>query len=349
LRERRLLPVTAGGVVSAVVNLVRAEFGRLSARRFVQIMLVLLVAAFATTLISTMISTHRPTASEVQQAEQRAGAQREQLTVERQLCEQAQLPGATPEEQARYFGGCARLDPASVDTGDFLPGVFSFTRSIRNLLFFLGAFLGLFGFLVGASFIGAELTSGGMTNLLLWQPQRLRVLGAKLGTLLAGVTALALVATVLYVGAFWLLARFGGHPGNQTGDFWGGLLLLCFRGFVLALVATALGFGVATLGGHTSAAVGVLAGYVVVWEIGARIVMEIVGTNRPEQWMFSSYVAAWMNGQIELWGRNACLDTVNGCNAVYHLTWWHAGLVFVALLAGCVGGAFTLFQRRDLT
>jgi hypothetical protein len=88
---------------------------------------------------------------------------------------------------------------------------------------------------------------------------------------------------------------------------------------------------------------------VVVWEIGARIVMEIAGTNRPEQWMFSSYVAAWMNGQIELWGRNACLDTVIGCNAVYHLTWWHAGLVFVALLAGCVGGAFTLFQRRDLT
>jgi ABC-2 type transport system permease protein len=335
--------------MSTITNLMRAEFGRLSARRFTQIMLVLLLAAFATTLASTMISTHRPTSAELQRAEQRAAALREEISVERQLCQLAQLPGATPQERARYFGGCADLDPASVDTGDFLPGVFSFSRSIRDLLYFLGAFLGLFGFLVGASFVGAELTSGGMTNLLLWQPQRLRVLGAKLGTLLAGVTGLAVVATVLYVGAFWLLAELGGNPGNQTGGFWGNLALLCLRGFVLALIATALGFGVATLGGHTSAAVGVLAGYAVVWEIGARIVMEIASANRPELWMFSSYLAAWMDGRIELSARNACLDSTTSCSTIYHLTWWHAGLVFVALLAGCVGGAFTLFQRRDLT
>ena len=37
------------------------------------------------------------------------------------------------------------------------------------------AILALVGFVIGASFVGAEWSTGGMMNLLLWRPKRLTV------------------------------------------------------------------------------------------------------------------------------------------------------------------------------
>ena len=50
------------------MNLVRAELERLTARRFVQLMLVLLAVAFAVTVATTLAGSHQPTATELQQA-----------------------------------------------------------------------------------------------------------------------------------------------------------------------------------------------------------------------------------------------------------------------------------------
>ena len=49
--------------------------------------------------------------------------------------------------------------------------MFTFAEEAEPLLYFLIAFLALFGFLVGASYIGADLNSGGVVNLLLWRPR----------------------------------------------------------------------------------------------------------------------------------------------------------------------------------
>jgi ABC-2 type transport system permease protein len=322
-----------------LLNLVRAELTRLVTRRFTQVMVVLLVAAFGVTLATATATTHRPSAAEVARAERLVADEQAARRALQDACVRAQLPDAPVELRARFRAtNCGIFDPDEVSSADFLSGVFSFTSSIRDLVLFLGAFLALFGFLVGASFVGAELTSGGMTNLLLWRPRRLQVLGAKLGTLLAGVAGLAVVATLLYLGTFWTLAEVAGLPGDQTRQFWGSLALVCLRGIGLALVAASIGFAAATVGRHTSTAVGLTAGYAVVWEIGARIVMEIVGTDRPGRWVLSSYLAAWMNGRLDLWGGDGR----------YTIQWWHAGLLFAVLLGVVVGGAFAQFRRRDL-
>ena len=183
---------------------------------------------------------------------------------------------------------------------DFLPGVFVFKKDLQPLVYFLVAFLALFGFLVGASYIGADLTSGGMTNLLLWRPQRLTVLGTKLGTLLAGTLAVSVVATVAYLGAFWVVADVRGVTGNLGSDFWGDLVGTIGRGWSLVLLLSALGFAIATLGRHTAAALGVIAGYTVFWEAGGRVVMEIVSVPRSDLWFLSTYLAAWLDGEIHL-------------------------------------------------
>jgi len=323
-----------------IFNLVRAEMIRLVTRRFTQLMVVLLLGAFGVTLATVTGTTHRPTDAEVARAEQRAEAERVDMRVVYEQCRLAQRPEASSSERLRFRAvECADFDPSYLGAEDFLVGVFSFTGSMRNLLMFLSGFLALFGFLVGASFVGADLTSGGMTNLLLWRPERMRVLGAKLGTLLAGVAALAVAATLVYLGTFWAVAEVAGYPGDQTGAFWRELTLVSLRGIALALFAAAIAFAVATAGRHTSAAVGLLAGYAVVWEVGARIVMEIAGTDSASRWMLSSYLAAWMNGRLDEW------DTTTG---PYTVHWWQSGVLFGVLLAVVVGGVFAHFRRRDL-
>lgn len=320
-------------------NLARAEFIRLVSRRFTQVMVALLLGAFLVTLATVLTTTHRPTPAEVATAERAADDARLVAQVEIERCEQAKQPYAPPELRLQYqYVDCRDMDPDRVVTADFLPGVFIFEASIRDLVYFLSAFLALFGFLVGASFVGAELTSGGMTNLLLWRPRRIQVLATKLGVLLAGVAGLALAATLLYLGTFWLLAEVSGHPGDQTGQFWGDLMLVCLRGVGLALIVSALGFALATAGRHTSTAVGLAAGYLVVWELGARIVMEVVNVGRPDWWMLTNYLSAWMSGHLDLGmgGHSIAIE------------WWQSGLVFAVLLTVFVGGAFTQFRRRDL-
>ena len=65
------------------------------------------------------------------------------------------------------------------------------------MIVLFGGMLALFGFAVGASFVGAEWHSGGMMNLLLWRPRRLALLAQKLGALLLSVLASGLALGAL--------------------------------------------------------------------------------------------------------------------------------------------------------
>ncbi|MFK3980086.1 ABC transporter permease [Micromonospora sp. NPDC050397] len=333
------------------MNLVQAEFERLTARRFVQLMLALLVAAFVVTVATTIAGSHRPTSAEISRAE--AEVQREIAADQRRLreCREAFGPDAPDEEWRKYPADCDALVRRQPQIHDYLAGVFVFEQQVPGLVYFLITFLALFGFLVGASYIGADLNSGGMVNLLLWRPQRLTVLGTKLGALLGGVLGVSVVASVLFVGAFWLVAEVRGFSGNVDVDFWSELLPTVVRGWVLTLMVSAIGFAIAVLGRHTAAALGAVAAYAVIWEAGGRIVMEIVDTSRPDIWMLSTYVGAWLLGQIHLSARDAvCAPTNFGyCERVPYVLGWPIGLVVLSLVvAAFVVGAFAAFRRRDL-
>ncbi|MEU4641701.1 ABC transporter permease subunit [Micromonospora sp. NPDC023814] len=338
------------------MNLVRAELERLGARRFVQLMVVLLVLAFGVTAATTLAGSHRPTAQEILDAEQQAAAARSELERTHQLCLDRQRGAIRVDEVQEYIpDDCSEVDPARMErapvAADFLTGVFTFAEEARPLLYFLVAFLVLFGFLVGASYIGADLNSGGVVNLLLWRPRRLTVLGAKLGTLLGATALLSLVASVAYLGAFWLIAQLAGRPGRLDGEFWRSLGATWGCGMVLVLLVTAMGFAIATLGRHTSAALGAVAGYLVVWELGARLVMEILDVVKVDLYMLSSYVAALLNGKVEFWDAQACATGFgfsDSCTGLYTLTWQPSLVLLLGLTGALTAAAFTVFRRRDL-
>ncbi|WP_341719414.1 ABC transporter permease subunit [Micromonospora sp. FIMYZ51] len=336
------------------MNLIRAEVERLAARRFVQLMVVLLVFAFGVTAATTLAGSHQPSAVELAEAQQRAVAERREMEVQHAHCLAREQGAPPPVEDFGYVpADCSELDPALQDrlpvTADFLTGVFTFTRQAEPLLYFLVAFLVLFGFLVGASYIGADLNSGGVVNLLLWRPRRLTVLGAKLGTLLGLTLVLSVLASLAYLVTFWIIAQIAGYPGPTNASFWSALGAIWGRGLVLVLFATAAGFAIATLGRHTSAALGAIAAYLVVWELGARIVLEILNAARPDQLMLSTYLSAWLNGQVTSWDNSACSEVTYGyCDGSYLVTWRPALAVLLLFTAGLIAVAFAVFRRRDL-
>jgi ABC-type transport system involved in multi-copper enzyme maturation permease subunit len=317
------------------MSLIKTELNRFVSRRFILLMVVVLFAAFAVTVATVLASSERPDDQMWAQARQNAAQQRAYLTTEYQNCRAA----LTDRRQ------CEGYNPDSVRDEDFLYGVFRFSREIKPLLYFLGAFLALFGFLVSATFVGAELTSGGMTNLLLWRPQRLTVLGAKLGVALGGVAVVSAVYTVLYVATFYGIAQTSGLTGDPSPAFWQEIIQLCLRCIGFALIASGLAFAIATIGRHTAAALGALIAYVIVWEGGARLVTEIVssGSSGADPFFLSSHVAAWFSGAYEYYVMS--YDYTGGMRTIYL---WHSAAVLLAIVGGLLALAFAQFHRRDL-
>ena len=92
------------------MNLVRAEWRRLFARRFTRIMLAIVVALFAAVAIGVAVNYHRVTAADRVVAQQRMVADQQQVTTQLAECQREQSdptaagpynplpPGATCEQ-----------------------------------------------------------------------------------------------------------------------------------------------------------------------------------------------------------------------------------------------------------
>lgn len=314
--------------MNGVMDLVRAELSRLLARRFVQLMLFVLVVCFCLTVLVVFGKSKHPTERMWAVAREQAASVQQERQLEYNAC---------LNHPTRPVAACETLRTEPVEPEDYLFGVFNFAREIEELVYFLTAFLAFFGFLVAASFIGSELQSGGVVNLLLWRPNRAAVLGAKLGVALGFVAVVSVAYTAIYVAGFYLLAEATGWVGRvDSPAFWIDLVLLCTRGIILGLVVSAVGFAIATIGRHTAAALGTLIGYIVVWELGARLIVETLNINNNtsrDQWFLASHVTAWMSGREG-----------------YSLTTFaDSAMTLAVIVAALTALAFVSFRRRDIT
>jgi ABC-2 type transport system permease protein len=360
------------------VKLARAEWSRLFARRFTRIMIGAILLILGLVALGLTLSTHRVTEADHVRAREEVAQQlryhdQDQARVKAE-CERvqgtdaarryppdcdfgptlAEMQAACQAAQQAGQGGVSEKYPPNCEFGptesDFLPHVFNFRADFRPLMFVAAGILTLFGFVVGASFIGAEWTSGGMTNLLLWRPRRLPVLATKLATMLAGVTLISATYLAVWVGTFWLVAYTRGEFGRLTAGFWRSLALDGLRAAVLVLAAAAVGFALASLGRHTAMALGVGIAYALVVEIGTLIIFGILGTQFPLRFRLSTYIVAWLDKKVELFdqtptcGPNGCVDVQK-----FVITWPWAGGLLLAGVVALVAAAFVAVRRRDVT
>ncbi|WP_026929604.1 ABC transporter permease subunit [Glycomyces tenuis] len=248
--------------------------------------------------------------------------------------------GEMPHEQA-----CAEMFLVGAEAEDYIY-VYTFQFDEEGVFLLIGVAIvtGLLSMLLAASAIGAEWSSGGMANLLVWHPNRMKVWGAKLAAALA-LCAVAVVAMlVLAFALLYLTAAVRGDTGTLNAAWWEDTLARLGRTAVMALGMTVIGSALAMLGRHTAIAGGVIVGYLTVGELLVSFVRFGVNSIKyPDLLSLYTWIGAWIEGRMELeyW------DPVTGLPDQLVLTATHAGLVLGAIMLVFAALATWSFAKRD--
>ncbi|MEU4679699.1 ABC transporter permease subunit [Micromonospora sp. NPDC023737] len=338
------------------MSLYRTELRRLTKRRFTRYITLLGLLVLLAVVVGTFFTNQKLDADTLARAERQADQQYEQQVrwseQERVACEAAKAAG-TPND-GRYPDDCSMISAPpreAIEASWFLPSTFDFRETFSETLIPFAAILALVGFVIGASFIGAEWSSGGMMNLLLWRPKRLTVLLTKLAALLTGMLAVTLPAAVAWFAGFWLVATYRGTTEKVTSGVWQSVTLTGLRAVVLVLVVTTLGFALASLGRHTAMALGGVVAVAVVGQFGLGILLDMAGVRFPEAWLMPTYALAWMQKKVTLQNWDSCNATVFGeCKPeTLDVTWQHSSVLLAVGAAVILGAALWAMRRRDIS
>ncbi|MBM0276830.1 ABC transporter permease subunit [Micromonospora tarensis] len=338
------------------MSLYRTELRRLTKRRFTRYMTLLGLLVLAAVVVGVFFTNQKIDAGQLAQAERQADQQyQEQVRWserDRAECEKAKTAG-TPSD-GRYPDDCSVITAPSRDQIEaewFLPSTFNFRETFDETLIPFAAILALVGFVVGASFVGAEWSTGGMMNLLLWRPRRLTVLLTKLAALLTGMLAVTLPAAVLWFAGFWAVATFRGSTEKVTSGVWQSAMLTGVRGVVLVLVLTTLGFALASLGRHTAMALGGVVAVMVVGQFGLGILLSMASVKFAEAWLLPTYILAWMTKTVTLQNWDSCNATYYGeCKPeTMDITWQQSSVLLSVAVVAILGAALWAMRRRDVS
>ncbi|MEU0549562.1 ABC transporter permease subunit [Micromonospora sp. NPDC005979] len=338
------------------MSLYRTELRRLVKRRFTRYMTLLGLLVLAAVVVGVFFTNQKIDAGQFAKAERQADQQyQEQVRwseQERVNCEQAKKAGTSSD--GRYPDDCSMITPPpreEIKAEWFLPSTFNFRKTFDETLVPFAAILALVGFVIGASFVGAEWSTGGMMNLLLWRPKRLTVLFTKLAALLTGILAVTLPAAVLWFAGFWAVASFRGSTEKMTSGAWQSFVLTGVRGVALVLVITTIGFALASLGRHTAMALGGVVALMVVGQFGLGILLSMANVKFAEAWLLPTYALAWMTKTVKLENWQSCNATYFGeCKPeTMDITWQQSSAIFSVGLVVILGAAVWAMRRRDIS
>jgi hypothetical protein len=336
------------------VSLYTAETRRLTKRRFTRFFVLGTLLVLAAIVVGMFLSNHKASPERLAAAQAEAGREYDravqQSAAEKTACQAAQ---GTPAAQ-NYPPSCDDLyQPTREDFQAewYMAPTFDFREQFGFLMVALAALLAVTAFVIGATFVGAEWSSGGMMNLLLWRPQRLKVLGTKLAALLVSLTVFTVVVTAAWTGLFVVVAQLRGTMAGMTSGAWQSVLLMELRGLVLVLVAGAVGFGLASLGRHTAMALGAAIGTIIVFQFGLGTVLSLAKVPFVDAYLAPVWVEAWLNKSGVATDWNSCdFSSTAGCEpATVTITWPMAGGLLALVFVLVVGAAMWTMRSRDIT
>jgi hypothetical protein len=196
--------------------------------------------------------------------------------------------------------------------------------------------------IAGATFAGADWSSGSLTSQLLFQPRRPRLWLAKGAAVAISSGAIALVA----VSGFWLaLAGVAQVRGIEvSGAETSAVLWHVLRAVTLAMGAALGAFALTMIFRHTVATLALL----FVYSVGGEIAVNLLPLEGAGRWAVGNNAFGWLAPLHRY--HDATVDCAPGerCNALQVMTHLEAGLFLGALLV--IAGAVSLFwfSRRDV-
>lgn len=165
-----------------------------------------------------------------------------------------------------------RIVAALVVLGIVVAGGIVFATQSYDLVTLPEVFLGtsfvfvILGWLFGASFVGAEWHAGTVTTLLTWEPRRTRVIVAKVTATVVSVFVLTLVLQLVLGGVLAVDAAAQGSTVGADGAWAAEAAGVALRVALVSCIFAGVGFGIASIGRNTAAALGVGFGYIVIVE-----------------------------------------------------------------------------------
>ena len=321
-----------------MIRLLGAEINRLRSRRFTLITLLAVVMILSIFQLQVNSAVSPPSAEAVAANQAQYERDLKEWEQHHEEWEQQCVDSGQPKEQ------CAGTAPTKENYG--LQAVPFAEVALISLL--LAIYLtGLAMFLVAASFIGAEFSTGAIANWLSFLPRRVPVFASKLIT----VTTFALLVSVL-ASAFVLAmaALLTSVHGGEVTEL-GAQVSMAGRGVAIAGALAVVGYCVGLMTRHTAAALGVLLGYLFVWFIRNAVLGEQAWAQRLTPWSPEANLAAIVDNGYQ-YALPVQKLTEGGLSVEYlqrEVTLAHGAIYWAVLLAGLIIMALLIFRRRDVT
>jgi ABC-2 type transport system permease protein len=310
-----------------VIKLVRAEMRRVLARRLVRLTALLALLGIAGGGILAFATSSSMSEATYQQRARDAHA-RQQAQEERiQACLRRH---GVNDPRAQISGEIERAClPKQNELISAKDPRFHRTR-LKGVLQGVSGVLAIVGWALGASLVGAEFASRGMTTLLTWEPRRVRVFTAKTIAVIVSAAVFTVVSLALVALAMAPSLVAHGAPMRAIDPGAATLAGIVGRGTALAALAAMMGFAIATVGRNTAAALGAGFGYIVVLE-------NIVGGAVPRwrRWLLLGNVIVFVSGS-------------SSGNDVPGRTVAAAGVFLAVVAVTLLAGAGSAFRVRDI-
>src|SRR5665811_613534 len=222
-----------------------------------------------------------------------------------------------------------------------------FAEFMPNILLGASFLLTFVGFVVGASLVAAEFSSGSMANWLTFEPRRMRVYASKLAAAGLGLVPATTALLGLLTAGVWLIVRHFSPTVVTTAKVWGDLGEMGVRTLAMALAATVTGAAIGVLVRRTVAVLGIAVGYLVLVE---GVFGQALQGARP--WLLQLNVTAWLQHGATYYAQTCTTDAKGqySCQGVEKiLTFGHSSAYLGLPVVLAIGLAAWVFRQRDVS
>ncbi|HET9650061.1 MAG TPA: hypothetical protein VFP34_17785 [Microlunatus sp.] len=321
-----------------MIRLIGAELNRLASRRLSLVLAAAVVVVVALFQVAVAQAVAPPSAAQVAVARQGFEQDRQQWQQNHEQWQQQCLDQGGSEAE------CVIPEPSEADYG-LAPTPYG--DIVGAGVTFAVVMAMLAAYVISASFMGAEYSTGSLGNWLTFVPRRERVYAAKVVALVIGSGALGALAGLLMVGGAAIVTSVQGQP--LTGI--GGVTAAAARGVPVVVFAALMGFGIALLTRHTVAALGALLGYGLL-VLGLSIVSYLVPVlSLLKRWQLETNILAFVNHghAYQVVERVISAEGVSLQAASRTLAFAPAGTYLAAVLVVMLAIALLVFRGRDVT
>lgn len=324
-----------------MIALLRAELLRIRSRRLTWVALGLVVLIVLAVQIAVYTSVRPLTAAEQSRAQasyQEALRDYEQNKEQYEQNAQECVDQGNPREVCDYKPTLENYAQRSVST---FADVADLAVTVSVLMTALALLI------LSASLVGADFSSGALSNWLSFLPERTKVFLTKLAApVLVGAAATAVLAFAA-LGLTALVTTLAGadvvglgHAAAQAG-----------RGTMLGVVAVLVGFGIAMLTRHTIAAVGAVLAYLFLTFVYNILVYRVPAIQGLQRVLPENHALSLLNHghTYTTYVNQVTADGTYQQEAVEHtISFAASGLYWVVVLGVLVGVAYVVFRRRDV-